>query len=80
MRGMMSKLRRAVRRGQGMTEYIIIVAVIAVLSIAVVTKFGDQIRNLFKVSGEEMAGADTEGVQNKMDGVTDDRTLSDIGK
>jgi pilus assembly protein Flp/PilA len=46
------------QRGQGMTEYIIIVAVIAILSIVVVTQFGNQIRNIFFASGEELAGQD----------------------
>jgi pilus assembly protein Flp/PilA len=51
-------LRLRDRRGQGMTEYIIIVVVIAVLSIAVVTIFGDQIRDLFHGATAEMSGKD----------------------
>ena len=39
--------RRIRRRGQGMTEYIIIVALIAIAAIGVVTIFGDNIRDLF---------------------------------
>ncbi len=45
------------RSGQGMTEYIIIVALVAVSSIAVVTIFGDQVRELFSAS--------TQNLQNK---------------
>lgn len=37
-------------RGQGMTEYIIIVALIAIAAIGVVTLFGDNIRSLFSSS------------------------------
>ena len=40
-----NKLKR--QSGQGMTEYIILVIFIAVVAIAVVTVFGQQIRNWF---------------------------------
>jgi pilus assembly protein Flp/PilA len=48
------KLR--VRRGQGMTEYIIIVALIAIAAIGVVSLFGDNIRDLFGTSANALAG------------------------
>ena len=44
------------RSGQGMTEYIIIVALVAIASIAVVTIFGNQIRSLFSDSVQELQG------------------------
>ncbi|KFE58464.1 hypothetical protein [Hyalangium minutum] len=47
-------LRKA--RGQGMTEYIIIVALIAIASIGVITLFGDNIRKLFGASAAALAG------------------------
>ncbi len=47
-------LRRA--RGQGMTEYIIIVALIAIAAIGVITLFGDNIRKLFGASADALAG------------------------
>jgi len=43
---------------QGMTEYIIIVALIAIAAIAVVTLFGDKIRELFKGSTEKLSGVE----------------------
>jgi pilus assembly protein Flp/PilA len=43
-------------RGQGMTEYIIIVALIAIAAIGVITLFGDDIRNLFGMSADALAG------------------------
>ncbi len=52
------KQSRRTRRGQGMTEYIIIVALIAIASIGVVTLFGDNIRRLFGMSGDAIAGND----------------------
>ena len=39
-----------------MTEYIIIVALVAIASIAVVTIFGDQIRSLFSASIQQLQG------------------------
>jgi len=51
-----------------MTEYGILVAVIAILSIAIVTQFGDQIRDLFFKSGDAMAtGSDEINLENQMD-------------
>ncbi len=46
------------KRGQGMTEYIIIVALIAIAAIAVITLFGDNVRQLFASSAEALAGND----------------------
>ncbi len=46
------------RRGQGMTEYIIIVALIAIAAIGVVTLFGDNIRKLFGMAADATAGND----------------------
>ncbi len=56
----MSKPRRMKnQRGQGMTEYIIIVALVAIGAIAVVTIFGNNIRGLFGASASALAGQDT---------------------
>jgi len=43
-------------RGQGMTEYIIIVALIAIAAIGIVSLFGDNIRKLFGASAQALAG------------------------
>lgn len=48
-------LRKA-RQGQGMTEYIIIVALIAIAAIGIITLFGDNIRKLFGASAQSLAG------------------------
>jgi len=42
--------------GQGMTEYIIIVALIAIAAIGVVTLFGDNIRDMFGSSAQALSG------------------------
>ncbi|MBW1808192.1 MAG: hypothetical protein JRJ87_08360 [Deltaproteobacteria bacterium] len=44
------------RRGQGMTEYIIIVALIAIAAIGVISLFGDNIRALFATSANALGG------------------------
>jgi Flp pilus assembly pilin Flp len=56
MKSMKKQLRKA--RGQGMTEYIIIVALIAIAAIGVITLFGDNLRRLFGASAEALAGSD----------------------
>ena len=47
---------RKSKKGQGMTEYIIIVALIAIAAIGVITLFGDDIRKLFGASANALAG------------------------
>ena len=50
------RMRFRNRRGQGMTEYIIIVALIAIAAITVVSLFGDNIRALFATTDNALAG------------------------
>jgi len=44
------------RKGQSTAEYIIIVALVAIGSIALITLFGNQIRELFRASTDQIAG------------------------
>lgn len=46
------------QRGQGMTEYIIIVALVAVAAIAVYQTFGQVIRSQTAAMAKELAGED----------------------
>ncbi len=57
------------QRGQGMTEYIIIVALVAIGAIFVVTVFGDNIRALFGASANALAG-DTGTTPEQLGGKT----------
>ena len=50
------RMRFRNRRGQGMTEYIIIVALIAIAAITVISLFGDNIRALFATTDNALAG------------------------
>lgn len=52
----MRHLRAAQSRGQGMTEYIIIVALIAVAAIAVYQFFGQTIRSQMSAIANEVGG------------------------
>jgi type IV pilus assembly protein PilA len=54
---MISKFRQL---GQGMTEYIIIVALIAIAAIAVYGFFGDAIRGQVGAMTQELAGQDAQ--------------------
>ncbi len=56
----MSTFRKMKRQlGQGMTEYIIIVALIAVAAIAGVTAFSDTVQGNFAAISEELSGTDS---------------------
>lgn len=55
MRRLLNKLFKS-QSGQGMSEYLIIVALIAVAAIGVVTVFGRDIRELFSGTTDSLAG------------------------
>jgi pilus assembly protein Flp/PilA len=47
------------KKGQSTAEYIIIVALVAIGSIALITVFGNQVRALFSASAQQLSGKDT---------------------
>jgi Flp pilus assembly pilin Flp len=53
------KSARRSQRGQATTEYILIVVLVAILSIGIITIFGDSVRDLFRVASEQLAGDST---------------------
>ena len=65
-------IRRNAKRGQGMTEYIIIVALIAIAAIGIITLFGDNIRRLFAMSADSLAGNDNVAQANTIGAVGSD--------
>ncbi|HBU49329.1 MAG: Flp family type IVb pilin [Myxococcota bacterium] len=84
----MTTLRRRLKSflkdesGQGMTEYIIIVALIAVAAIGVVTLFGNNIAGLFGLSADALTGQDNLETQNYTKESTEEqrnKTLSNFG-
>jgi len=82
---MMTRMNSLIRseQGQGMTEYIIIVALIAIAAIGVITLFGQNLRALFAASAGVLGG-DTNatltgyGSQGSGKGSTS-RSLSNMG-
>ena len=52
------------RKGQGLTEYIIIVALVAVAGIGIVNIFGNQLRNQFHTIVKAMSGSETGTVKS----------------
>jgi Flp pilus assembly pilin Flp len=85
----MKRLTRLVRaeRGQGLTEYIVIAALIAIAAMGIVTVFGDNIRALFGASVDALAGVDSgvKGAKTRMRGTrADHRNIqnfaSDVGR
>jgi hypothetical protein len=64
--------KQSKRRGQGMTEYIIVVSLIAIASIGVTTLFGNNIRELMGMAADALAGDDN--VANRAVHVTDAQT------
>ena len=75
----MKRYGRKLRKlGQTMTEYIIIVALIAIASIAVVTVFSDQIRSLFAGSTRQLSGdtdAQPADETDRLDDALDDKGM-----
>ena len=79
MRRMVRKLNRKAQSGQGMSEYLIIVALIAVAAIGVVTVFGRDIRELFSGTTGSLAGQQTTNTAVKAR-VKTTKSLKDYGK
>jgi Flp pilus assembly pilin Flp len=56
---MKSAVKKMNKKGQGMTEYIIIVALVAIAAIAVIGLFGKDIKQSFQRSGDGLSGKET---------------------
>lgn len=78
IRKLFAKLRG--QSGQGMTEYIVIVALIAVAAIGVVSAFGDNLRQIFATSTDALAGesSSSSGAKKASSNLRDGRSLRDF--
>lgn len=56
--------RKNPRSGQGLTEYIIVVALVAIAAIGVVNLFGNQLRNQFATIVAAMSGSSDRKVES----------------
>lgn len=79
---MMNKMNSMIRseKGQGMTEYIIIVALIAIAAIGVITVFGNNLRVLFANSANALAGCQTATASGNSQGKVTRKSLANFGK
>jgi pilus assembly protein Flp/PilA len=78
MRRFLNKLFKS-ESGQGMSEYLIIVALIAVAAIGVVTVFGQDIRQLFSGTTDSLAGNQSTNTAVKAK-VNKNKSLKNFGK
>ena len=79
MRKLLSRLKRRGKAGQTTSEYVIILGLVALGSIAVILLFGNQIRGLFGAGTKKMAGEPAE-VQKFTSGVDEAVEVDDIGE
>ncbi len=66
-------------RGQGLTEYIVIVALVAIAAIGIVNIFGNQLRHQFSTIVAAMSGSSIQvkSLATKAKQQTNQRTLKD---
>ncbi len=78
---LVSWLKRAARKGQTTTEYVIILGLVALGSIAVILLFGNQVRGLFGAGTRKMAGeaveADEYSQTDAVEGAVDVEDISE---
>jgi Flp pilus assembly pilin Flp len=62
-------MQRTVNRqlGQGMTEYIIIVALIAIAAIGIYQAFGDIVRGQTSIAASALSGSDSGGAKSMVE-------------
>ncbi|MGE5247544.1 MAG: Flp family type IVb pilin [Verrucomicrobiota bacterium] len=60
----MRRYRRRTGKGQGLTEYIIITALVAIAAIGIVNIFGNQLRNQFHTIVKAMSGSSDAAVKS----------------
>lgn len=60
------------QRGQGMTEYIIVVALVAIAAIGVYTAFGKTLRGQMAVTAQSLAGKSASDARTEANTASDD--------
>ena len=71
MRRIWHWLRKAGKKGQTTSEYLIILGLVALGSIAVILLFGNQIRGLFAAGTKKMAGEQVDAADYSQGGAVD---------
>lgn len=68
------------RKGQGMSEYIIMVGLVAIAAISIYSAFGQQVRNTMEAIGLQLGGdTGAQTTQVQMDNANEGGTLADFG-
>ena len=67
------------KKGQSTAEYIIIIALVAIGSIAVITVFGNQIRDVYRAAAEQLSGDDTARVDGNIGADANNHVNRDLG-
>jgi Tfp pilus assembly protein FimT len=65
----MNRLSRS--RGQGMTEYIVVVALVAIAAIGVYTAFGKTLRGQMAATAQSLAGKSASGARSDANDASD---------
>lgn len=78
MRKIMRWVKKVARKGQTTSEYVIILGLVALGSIAVILLFGNQIRALFGSGTRKMAGQETEVDSSYADDSEEAEQVDDI--
>ncbi len=73
----MEKLKKLGRKGQTTTEYVIILGLVALGSIAVILIFGNQVRELFSSAARRLAGEDATVESHTDDGAVERDDIRD---
>lgn len=73
----MNKMQR--KAGQAMTEYVIIICVVAIAALLVAGVFGTNIRNLFKSANTSMTAGEAKSATMQDEGGGKDVRISDFG-
>ncbi len=71
MRILPGNLKKSGRSGQTTTEYVIILGLVALGSIAVILLFGNQVRELFSAATGRLAGEDVAVESHRRDDAVD---------
>ena len=67
MNRLLKKIGQIGRKGQTTTEYVIILGLVALGSIAVILLFGNQVRELFSAATGRLAGRDDVTIEDRSD-------------
>lgn len=78
MRKLRRWMKKMARRGQTTSEYVIILGLVALGSIAVVLLFGNQVRALFGAGTRKMAGEEAEVDTTHADESEDAEDVDDL--